>query len=68
MAGSHDYRGRAKRCEALAEGTLHPESREILLKLAARWRSLAEADEDRAGHVATPEPSAPPQTTPDLQL
>jgi len=57
MAEALEYRGRAVECERLAQDTLHPESREILLKIAARWRSRAEAAEAR------PQPSGLEQSS-----
>jgi uncharacterized protein YceH (UPF0502 family) len=40
-------RDRAYRCERLAEVAELPETREVLLHLASRWRALAEEDEVR---------------------
>jgi hypothetical protein len=36
---------RAKECERLAEAATNPETREMLLYLAKRWRDLADDDE-----------------------
>jgi hypothetical protein len=40
-----DYRNRANECERLTETAVSPETREILLYLAKRWRDLAREDE-----------------------
>jgi hypothetical protein len=40
-----DYRDRAIECERQAEVATGPETREILLYLAKRWRDLAAEDE-----------------------
>ncbi len=39
------YRERAAECERLAGAVISDESRKIFQMLAARWRTLAEADE-----------------------
>ena len=40
-----DYHDRANACEQQAEAASNPETREILLYLAKRWRDLATEDE-----------------------
>jgi hypothetical protein len=40
-----DYRDRANECEQRADSAAGPETREILLYLAKRWRDLAAEDE-----------------------
>jgi hypothetical protein len=40
-----DYRDRANECERQADSAVGPETREILLYLAKRWRDLAAEDE-----------------------
>ena len=40
-----ECRVRAKACEELAETATNPETRETLLYLAMRWRTLADEDE-----------------------
>ncbi len=51
MAISHNFLGyylsRAKECEKVAAGDVLPETHEIMLYVASRWRALAE--EDQAG-------------------
>ncbi|MBV9859169.1 MAG: hypothetical protein JO038_03555 [Alphaproteobacteria bacterium] len=50
MSKGSEYLSRAERCERLAQHTLHPESREILLKIAALWRVRADRLPDE-GHL-----------------
>ena len=40
-----DYRDCANECERQADSATNPETREILLYLAKRWRDLAAEDE-----------------------
>jgi hypothetical protein len=39
------YRDRAEECDRLADRAIKPETREIMLYLAMRWRALADEDE-----------------------
>ena len=48
---------RAKACEQLAETATNPETREMLLYLAKRWRDLL-ADEDEAREARHPDLTA----------
>jgi hypothetical protein len=50
-----DYRARADECERLAADAITPSTREIMLYLAARWRSLADADEAKAQSSPPPD-------------
>ncbi|MBV8888208.1 MAG: hypothetical protein JO305_00915 [Alphaproteobacteria bacterium] len=62
MSEPKDFSGRAAQCERLAATTLYGESREILLKIAARWRSLAREEESRgtASTLGSVEPATEP--------
>jgi hypothetical protein len=40
-----ECRARSQACEQLAETATNPETREMLLYLAKRWRDLADDDE-----------------------
>jgi hypothetical protein len=42
-----DYRRRAGECEKLAADAQDPRARNLLFQVAARWRSLANEDEQR---------------------
>jgi hypothetical protein len=55
-----DFRERAATCERLAETAMLLEEREVLLRIASRWRALAEEDEKRLklGKLKT-EPATP---------
>jgi hypothetical protein len=48
MTRAEEYRERAAECERLAGETRDPQSRDILLNLAKRWRELA-AEEEAGG-------------------
>jgi hypothetical protein len=39
------FRDRAETCERLADQAIKPETRELMLYLAMRWRALADEDE-----------------------
>ena len=39
------FRDRAEECERLADRAIKPETRELMLYLAMRWRALADGDE-----------------------
>jgi hypothetical protein len=45
---------RAKECERLAETATNPETREMLLYLAKRWRDLADDDEAKGRRDTQP--------------
>ena len=55
-----DYRERADECERLAADAVMPATRETMLYLAARWRSLAAEDEAKAQSNPPPDQSVPP--------
>jgi hypothetical protein len=42
------YRERADECDRVLVDAVNPETREIMLYLAARWRALADEDEVEA--------------------
>jgi hypothetical protein len=46
-----DYRRRAGECEQLAVSAQEPSVRESLFHVAARWRALADEDEQRLGRT-----------------
>jgi hypothetical protein len=48
---SDDYRRRAVECEQLAATAQVPDVRDLLFRVAARWRSLADQDEQRYGRT-----------------
>ena len=53
-----DYLARAASCELVAESTVSPETREIMLYLARRWRAFAaEAERGSPDRPAQPMPS-----------
>jgi hypothetical protein len=45
-----DYRNRTEACERLAQTAISEETREIMLYLASRWRSLADQAEASKKH------------------
>ena len=55
-----DFRERANSCERLADTAISPETRETMLYLAARWRTLAAEDEAKAQSNPPPDQSVPP--------
>jgi hypothetical protein len=55
-----DYRERADECERLAADAVMPATRETMLYLAARWRSLAAEAEAKAQSSLPPDQSVPP--------
>jgi hypothetical protein len=55
-----DYLARAASCERVAESAVSPETREIMLYLARRWRAFAdEADAKRRSPDQQTQPRPP---------
>ena len=48
MSTPTEIRAHAAECERYASAAISPTDRQLLLNIAARWRALADEDEDEA--------------------